>query len=33
LFDLDAKQKVFQRDHAFVGVELVPKTRQMALMN
>lgn len=33
LFDLDAKQQAFQRDHAFIGVELVPKTRQMALMN
>ena len=32
LFDLDAKQKSFSAI-AFVGVELVPKTRQMALMN
>ncbi|MEZ8027438.1 class I SAM-dependent DNA methyltransferase [Enterovibrio norvegicus] len=33
LFDLTAKQKDFQKNHAFVGVELVPSTRRLALMN
>ncbi|MEZ8082756.1 class I SAM-dependent DNA methyltransferase [Enterovibrio norvegicus] len=32
-FDLDAKQVTFQKNHAFVGVELVPSTRRLALMN
>lgn len=32
-FDLDAKQVEFQKNHAFVGVELVPSTRRLALMN
>ncbi|WP_295875266.1 N-6 DNA methylase [uncultured Zhongshania sp.] len=33
LFDLDAKAQNFQRNKAFIGVELVPGTRRMALMN
>ncbi|MFL7025222.1 N-6 DNA methylase [Enterovibrio norvegicus] len=33
LFDLTAKQVSFQKNHAFVGVELVPSTRRLALMN
>lgn len=33
LFDLDAKVQNFQRNKAFLGVELVPSTRRMALMN
>lgn len=33
LFDLDAKAQNFQRNKAFLGVELVPGTRRMALMN
>lgn len=33
LFDLDAKAQTFQRNKAFLGVELVPNTRRMALMN
>ncbi|MEZ9819118.1 N-6 DNA methylase [Shewanella sp. 10N.286.45.A1] len=32
-FDLDAKQVEFQKNNAFVGVELVPSTRRLALMN
>ncbi|RWU24017.1 SAM-dependent methyltransferase [Pseudomonas alkylphenolica] len=32
-YDLDAKAKAFQRNRAFVGVELVPGTRRLALMN
>lgn len=32
-FDLDAKQVAFQKNNAFVGVELVPSTRRLALMN
>ena len=32
-FDLSAKQAKFQRTKAFVGVELVPRTRRLALMN
>jgi type I restriction enzyme M protein len=32
-FDLDTKQVTFQKNHAFVGVELVPSTRRLALMN
>ena len=33
LFDLDAKQQQFQKSKAFIGVELVPGTRRLALMN
>ena len=33
LFDLDANAQNFQRNKAFIGVELVPGTRRMALMN
>lgn len=33
LFDLDAKAQKFQRNKAFLGVELVPGTRRLALMN
>jgi type I restriction enzyme M protein len=33
LFDLTEKQKDFQKHNAFVGVELVPSTRRLALMN
>lgn len=33
LFDLDSKQQKFQRDRAFIGIELVPGTRRLALMN
>ncbi|ANN29718.1 TPA: N-6 DNA methylase [Vibrio parahaemolyticus] len=32
-FNLDAKQVAFQKKQAFVGVELVPNTRRLALMN
>jgi len=32
-YDLDAKARAFQRNRAFVGVELVPGTRRLALMN
>ncbi|HBC3353645.1 TPA: N-6 DNA methylase [Vibrio parahaemolyticus] len=32
-FDLDAKQQTFQKNKAFIGVELVPSTRRLALMN
>jgi type I restriction enzyme M protein len=32
-FDLNAKQVKFQKNDAFVGVELVPSTRRLALMN
>ena len=32
-FDLSAKQQEFQKNKAFVGVELVPSTRRLALMN
>jgi len=32
-FDLKAKEKEFQKNKAFVGVELVPSTRRLALMN
>ncbi len=31
--DLDGKQIEFQKYHAFTGVELVPSTRRLALMN
>lgn len=33
LFDLPTKDQKFQRNKAFLGVELVPSTRRMALMN
>lgn len=33
LYDLNAKQQKFQRNDAFVGMELVPGTRRLALMN
>ena len=33
LFDLDAKQQEFQKREAYIGVELVPETRRLALMN
>lgn len=33
LFDLKAKQQEFQRTEAFVGMELVPETRRLGLMN
>lgn len=33
LFDLDEKQAEFQRRNAFIGLELVPETRRLALMN
>ncbi|GMT97083.1 N-6 DNA methylase [Corallococcus caeni] len=32
-FDLTEKQQAFQRRQAFYGVELVPETRRLALMN
>ena len=33
LHDLKAKDQKFQRNKAFIGVELVPNTRRLALMN
>ena len=33
LYDLDEKARSFQRNRAFVGIELVPGTRRLALMN
>ena len=33
LYDLAAKARTFQKNKAFVGVELVPSTRRLALMN
>ena len=33
LYDLTAKEQQFQKNKAFVGVELVPSTRRLALMN
>lgn len=33
LFDLTDKQQAFQRNHAYLGMELVPGTRRLALMN
>ena len=33
LFDLTQKQRNFQLNNAFIGVELVPSTRRLALMN
>lgn len=33
LYDLTATEQSFQRNNAFVGIELVPGTRRLALMN
>jgi len=33
LYDLSDKDKAFQKHKAFIGVELVPNTRRLALMN
>lgn len=33
LYDLSQKQRSFQRNKAFLGMELVPNTRRLALMN
>lgn len=33
LYDLSEKQRRFQRNKAFLGMELVPNTRRLALMN
>ncbi|QEM83753.1 N-6 DNA methylase [Halomonas binhaiensis] len=33
LFELTAQQQAFQKNKAFVGIELVPGTRRLALMN
>lgn len=33
LYDLNEKTRAFQRKHAFLGMELVPGTRRLALMN
>jgi len=33
LFDLKAREQKFQKNKAFVGIELVPNTRRLALMN
>ncbi|MDC5419674.1 type I restriction-modification system subunit M [Acinetobacter baumannii] len=33
LYDLNSDQQKFQKNKAFVGVELVPSTRRLALMN
>ena len=33
LYDLNEKQRSFQRNQAFIGMELVPGTRRLALMN
>ena len=33
LYDLNEKQRTFQRNKAFIGMELVPGTRRLALMN
>jgi type I restriction enzyme M protein len=33
LADLSAKQQQFQKNDAFIGIELVPNTRRLALMN
>ncbi|MHB1373075.1 MAG: class I SAM-dependent DNA methyltransferase [Thauera sp.] len=33
LYDLDEKLRSFQRNKAFIGMELVPGTRRLALMN
>lgn len=33
LFNLNAQQQKFQKNKAFIGIELVPDTRRLALMN
>ncbi|RNM05935.1 N-6 DNA methylase [Dickeya undicola] len=33
LYDLEQKRQEFQRKKAFIGIELVPSTRRLALMN
>lgn len=33
LFNLNARQQAFQKKEAFIGIELVPSTRRLALMN
>lgn len=33
LFELEARQQSFQKHQAFIGIELVPGTRRLALMN
>ena len=33
LFDLEAREQAFQKNRAFTGIELVPGTRRLALMN
>ncbi|GHD56969.1 class I SAM-dependent DNA methyltransferase [Jeongeupia chitinilytica] len=33
LYDLTEQQRSFQRNHAYLGMELVPDTRRLALMN
>ena len=33
LYDLTQKQRTFQKNKAFIGMELVPGTRRLALMN
>jgi type I restriction enzyme M protein len=33
LYDLSDKERVFHKNKAFIGVELVPSTRRLALMN
>ncbi|MFP3332484.1 N-6 DNA methylase [Pseudomonas sp. SIMBA_064] len=33
LIDLNDREKAFQRNQAFIGIELVPSTRRLALMN
>lgn len=33
MFDLTDKEQAFQKNKAFIGVELVPSTRRLALMN
>lgn len=33
LYNLSDKERVFQKNKAFIGVELVPSTRRLALMN
>lgn len=33
LFDLNDRDRAFQRNQAFIGIELVPGTRRLALMN
>ena len=33
LYDLSKKQQEFQKNKAFIGIELVPNTRRLALMN